>query len=194
MLARGMTPYIFVFIFITAIFAFLGQNRASMAMLLFTLLFFIFNRDPNRTPLGDGMVAPADGRIAEATPGRVAIFMSLYNVHVNRSPLEGFVKEVLYRRGGHTPAFCKSTEKNERNVIVIETADGLVHVQQIAGAIARKIVCYVKPGDHVKRGERIGMIRLGSRVEVTIPNNYEIQVKINDKVRAGETIIAVERI
>jgi len=138
-------------------------------------------------------VSPADGRIAEANLRRIAIFMNHYDVHVNRSPLDGFVKDVKYIKGSHYPAYWKNTGKNERNEILIETTDGVVQVTQIAGTVARRIVSYVKPGDHVNRSDRIGLIRLGSRVEMTIPDNYETLVKINDKVRAGETIIAVER-
>lgn len=138
------------------------------------------------------MVSPADGRVVAAGHNRVAIFMGAYDVHVNRSPLDGLVKNTMYTVGGHYPAFLNIASKNQRNEIVIETADGDVEVSQIAGALARRIVCYVKPGDRVMRGQRIGMIHFGSRVEVTIPEGYRQYVKIGDRVRAGESIIALK--
>lgn len=138
------------------------------------------------------MVSPADGRVVMAGPDRIAIFMGPYDVHVNRSPLDGIVKRTEYTKGGHYPAFLGIASRNQRNRIEIETSFGDLEISQIAGAIARRIVCYVRPGDRVIRGERIGMIHFGSRVEVTIPKGYRCFVEAGEKVRAGESIIAVK--
>jgi phosphatidylserine decarboxylase len=151
-----------------------------------------FHRDPERYPLGEGMVSPADGWVVSALPERIAIFMGLWDVHVNRSPLDGLVRRSEYRPGGHLPAFWPGSFRNQQNLIEIETADGTVELRQITGAVARRIVSYVRPEDRIRRGDRVGMIRFGSRVEVTIPEGYKLSVKMGDRVRAGETIIAVK--
>lgn len=190
--ARGSKPLISAFLLATIVAASLGSYFASLAGLIASIFIVFFYRDPDRTPLGDGMVSPADGRVIETSPDRIVIFMSHSDVHVNRTPLDGVVKKVDYRSGSHVPAYRGSASKNEQNLIVIETDDGEIDLIQIAGAIVRKIVCYVKPGDRVKRGERVGMIRLGSRVEVSIPDGYRLSVDRGAKIRAGETIIAVK--
>jgi phosphatidylserine decarboxylase len=153
---------------------------------------FFFHRDPDRSPQGEGMLSPADGLVMEASEGKVAIFMSVYDVHVNRAPLDGIVRKVEHHSGGHLPAFLGSSVKNQRNLIEVETPEGEFELFQIAGVVVREVVSYVRPGDYVKRGERIGMIRFGSRVEVTIPQGYSLTVKKGDRVRAGETVIAVK--
>ena len=169
----------------------------------FTLFFF---RDPERkTPNGDDLViSTADGKvflIRELFENefilddaiQISIFMSPLNVHVNRIPISGEVKFLKYIPGKYIVAFEeKSSENNERKIIGIETGDGLkIMVKQIAGFIARRIVCEVKKGDKVKTGQRYGMIKFGSRVDVIMPKNkVEILVSIGQKVKAGETIIA----
>jgi phosphatidylserine decarboxylase len=179
-------------IILTAILAAVGSWYVSALALAGTLFVIFFHRDPDRAPKGAGMVSPADGRVIMAGPDRIAVFMGAYDVHVNRSPLDGLVKSTLYTIGGHYPAFLNVASKNQRNKIVIETSEGDVEVSQIAGALARRIVCYVKTGDRVVRGQRIGMIHFGSRVEVTIPKGYQQFVNIGDRVRAGESVIAVK--
>lgn len=169
----------------------------------FTLFFF---RDPERkVPSGDDIIiSPADGKvflIREFFENefifddaiQVSIFMSPLNVHVNRIPISGEIKFLKYVPGKYTVAFDeKSSENNERKIIGIETEDGLkVIVKQIAGFIARRIVCGVEKGDKVKAGQRYGMIKFGSRVDVIMPKNkVEIIISEGQKVRAGETIIA----
>ena len=138
------------------------------------------------------MVSPADGRIIQATPEKITIFMGAYDVHVNRAPLDGTVRSIEYRKGSHMPAFLNRACHNQQNRIRMETDDGDLELRQITGTIVREIVCYVRPGDHVFRGERIGMIRFGSRVEASIPKGYKLQVGLGDKVRAGETVVAVK--
>jgi phosphatidylserine decarboxylase len=191
-IAKGSTAWISLPIILTAFLAALGSWYVSALALTGSLFVIFLHRDPDRSPHGDGMVSPADGRVVMAGPDKIAIFMGPYDVHVNRSPMNGLVKSTLYTTGGHYPAFLGIASKNQQNRILIETAEGDVEVSQIAGAIARRIVCYVNPGDRVVRGQRIGMIHFGSRVEVTIPAGYRHYVALGDKVRAGESIIAVK--
>lgn len=191
-LARGSAPWVSTPILMTALLAILGIWPASALTLLGSIFLVFFHRDPDRNPMGDGMVSPADGRIVVALPGRIAIFMSPFDVHVNRSPLDGQVLATEYKKGKHAPAFLGKASENQRNLIEMDTSDGKIDLWQMTGALVRRIICYVQPGETVARGERIGMIRFGSRVEVTIPLGYELFVKNGDKVRAGETIIAVK--
>jgi phosphatidylserine decarboxylase len=191
-IAKGAAAWISLPIILTAALAAIGSWYASSLALMGTLFVIFFHRDPDRSPHGDGMISPADGRVVMAGSDRIAIFMGPYDVHVNRSPMDGLVKSTVYSKGGHYPAFLGIASKNQQNRIKIETAEGEIEISQIAGAIARRIVCYVNPGDKVVRGQRIGMIHFGSRVEVTIPKGYRNFVELGDKVRAGESIIAVK--
>ena len=166
-----------------------------------------FFRDPLRvTPLGDGLVvAPADGRIsqiANAVPpaelglgpaalARVSIFMSVFDCHVHRSPIAGRIERVAYRAGKFLNAdLDKASEDNERNALLIAGARGRVAVVQIAGLIARRIVPFVREGEEVGAGERIGMIRFGSRVDVYLPEGVRPLVSEGQSAIAGETIVA----
>jgi phosphatidylserine decarboxylase len=171
-------------------------------LLLFTLYFF---RDPDRTsPRGDNLVvSPADGEILAITPLReeeylksdavqVSIFMSPLNVHVNRFPLSGIVGFYRYVPGEYLVAFDeKSSLRNERTMIGIENARSKVLFKQVAGFIARRIVAQVKIGDSTVAGDRFGMIKFGSRVDVIVPREAAIQVKIGEKTVAGETVLAL---
>ena len=170
----------------------LGIELLSGAAFVLSIVMVFFHRDPERSSQGEGMVSPADGLVVEASSEKVAIFMNHQNVHVNRSPLEGKVAKVEHSDGGHQPAFFRSASKNERNLIVLDTPEGMVRLTQITGVLVRRIVCYVTPGDFVKRGQRIGMIRFGSRVEFSIPPGYSLRVAKGDGVRAGETVVAVK--
>jgi len=172
----------------------------SVFPFLITGLFLFFFIDPKRD-IGKGVVAPADGRIREISSindrdvgecTNISSFMNVYNVHVNRMPLDGVIKDVVHLPGAHLPAFKKESERNERVILTIDTDIGTVKLVQIAGTLARRIVPYVKRGDKVEKGERIGMIRFGSRVDVYLPTKKIriINVKIGDKVRAGEDTIA----
>lgn len=189
-LARGSTPWISVPIFLTAALAAAGDWYMSALALAGSIFMIFFHRDPDRIPEGDGMLSPADGKVIEASADRITVFMSPSNVHVNRAPLNGRVLNIEYRKGTHMPAFMKKARENQQNRMHLETDDGLMELRQITGTLVRRIVCYVHPGDQVSRGERIGMIRFGSRVEVSIPCGYELRVFEGDRVRAGETVIA----
>ncbi len=165
------------------------------ALLVLALLLTVFFRDPDRT-VGEGVVSPADGRIQfvdEGADGRlhVAVFMNLHNVHVNRAPLPGTVETVEHVPGAKRPAFTKESEHNERVHLHLLTDHGPVEVVQIAGTVARRIVPYVAEGETVKKGERIGIIRLGSRVDLHLPSGFTSQVDEGDRVRAGETPLAL---
>ena len=165
-----------------------------MVLLLFVLNFF---RDPDRaTPSGGAYICPADGKVvrAEATETglRVDIFMNVFDVHVNRAPMAGRITHMEYTPGRFINAAAEMASiENERNRFEMQTDDGQrIAFTQIAGLVARRIVSYVAVGDHVAAGQRIGMIRFGSRVDCEIPTGYELRVKLGDKVTAGLTVLA----
>lgn len=172
----------------------------SLAFLGFTTNFF---RDPERTtPKGENLiVSPADGKIIlikqvwdgeffHADVQQISIFMSPLNVHVNRNPITGTVRHTRYVKGEYFAAFeDKASEKNEQMIVGLEGASGKVMFKQIAGFVARRIVCLLKPGDTVNMGERFGMIKFGSRVDVFFPLSVNVRVQIGDIVKAGETIL-----
>ena len=167
----------------------------GIASALFISFFF---RDPERKiTAGKGVVlSPADGRVVacgKRSNGKkeIAIFMSLFNVHVNRSPVSGEVTSVKYERGKFFVASKdEASEQNERNEITIKTEHGDIIVRQIAGFLARRIVCRVKAGDRLNIGERLGIIKFGSRVEVVLPETAHLMVDKGDRVVGGRTIIA----
>jgi phosphatidylserine decarboxylase len=202
MMARGSFSWISG-IFLFTVFSWIAfSNLSGLISLIFFLLFelgvilslffIIFFRDPERIPSGDedDAVSPADGKVISINMRTICIFMNIHNVHVNRAPLAGIVTHIDYKPGGYIPAFNKDSEVNERNHVVFDTASGHLELTQIAGVLTRRIVSYISEGTHVKRGERIGMIRFGSRVDITIPEGYVFTVGLNDTVRAAETIIA----
>ena len=173
-----------------------------------TVWCYYFFRDPERvTPTREGLViSPADGIVSLIEPAvppaelgmsdealtRVSVFMSVFNCHINRAPVAGEVKSVAYRAGKFFNASLdKASADNERNSLCIEMADGReLAVVQIAGLVARRIVCFVTPGAKLATGERFGLIRFGSRLDVYLPNGVEPQVQIGQTMIAGETIIA----
>ncbi len=168
---------------------------------LLALFFLWFFRDPaRRIPANPGeLVSPADGKVTEAdwieTPQgsrlRLSIFLSVFNVHVNRSPIEGRVTQVTHKKGLFLNAMrADSNVLNEQNVVVIEDGEYVVQVKQIAGLLARRIVCWVKPGDTLKKGQRIGLIKFGSRVDVLLPPGANLRVRKGDSIKGGSTVIA----
>lgn len=179
-----------------------GKFFFFAAAFFFILALFVLNffRDPERLiPPGAGvLVSPADGRVveirAEEESGhslqRVSIFMSPLNVHVNRSPVAGTIRNVVYRKGSFRMASDPSASvENECNTFTVGGKNGEVVVRQIAGVLARRIVFWKNIGDRVERGERIGMIKFGSRVDILVPPEVTLSVKIGDQVKAGSTII-----
>ena len=174
------------------------------ALTLWCALFF---RDPPRvTPVRDGLVvAPADGRISQITTAlpphelglgpasltRISIFMSVFNCHINRSPVAGTIEKIVYQPGKFVNAdLDKASLDNERNSLVIAAGGARVAVVQIAGLVARRIVCFVREGQSVGAGERFGMIRFGSRLDVYLPEGVAPQVAVGQTAVAGETVLA----
>jgi phosphatidylserine decarboxylase len=177
----------------------------SAVLWVFTALCVFFFRDPERqTPNGaEAIVSPADGKVIgidevdesqfiNGRTRRVSIFMSVWNVHVNRAPVEGVVKYLRYQRGRfHVASLPKASVENEQVIIGIESPWGKILVKQIAGILARRVVCHLREGQQVQRGERFGIIKFGSRLEVFLPLSAEIKARQHTRVRAGESIIAL---
>ncbi|MFZ1058905.1 MAG: phosphatidylserine decarboxylase, partial [Candidatus Rokuibacteriota bacterium] len=164
-----------------------------------------FFRDPERTPpeVPGAVLAPADGRVREirevrdpfvGEAVRVSIFLSPLDVHVNRSPLAGLVAEVEFHPGRFLAAYRpEASEENERCRIALQGESARVTVTQIAGVVARRVVCRVRPGDKLRAGERFGLIRFGSRTDLFMPRGAHLRCRPGDKVRGGETIMGVLR-
>jgi phosphatidylserine decarboxylase len=196
--------FIFPLLSISVFLWILGISAWAWFFSLLTVFVISFFRDPERSiPAGDkAILSPADGkiiRLESCTEERflkgpaikVSIFMSVFNVHVNRIPLSGRIAEVAYRPGKFVSAnLDKASAANEQNALLLEAAEGtkLLFVQ-IAGLIARRIVCWVRKGDPVERGRRFGMIRFGSRMDVYLPPNVQIQARLGQKVYGGQTIL-----
>ena len=202
---EGM-KFIAVFAVVSAVLYWIWPPLGWLGLIA-TLWCAYFFRDPVRvTPLRDGLViSPADGYVCSLgmfvpppelglgdTPmQRVSIFMSVFDCHVNRSPVQGRIAKIAYKPGIFVNAdLDKASEDNERNGFVIETADGRFGVVQIAGLIARRILCFSREGDTVGAGERIGLIRFGSRVDVYMPGTVEPLIGFGAKAVAGETVLA----
>ncbi|GAB6283164.1 MAG: phosphatidylserine decarboxylase [Ignavibacterium sp.] len=186
---------------------FINSNLIKSVLIIIALIFLAltlnFFRDPKRTtPTKDNtIVAPADGKIIlikdiyddkfiNGKAKQVSIFMSIFNVHVNRIPISGKIAYLKYHKGEYLAAYDdKASEKNERMEIGIETKSGKVLFTQVAGFIARRIVCELKENQEVMIGNRFGMIKFGSRIDVIVPANWIVKVKKNDKVYAGESIL-----
>ena len=165
----------------------------GLALALFSAWFF---RDPDRRPPTDpaAIVAPADGKVVlvDLNPSgpHVAIFLNVFDVHVNRSPIGGRVESVRHTEGRFLAAFdARAGDANERNDVVVAGPAGSVVVSQIAGLIARRIVCHVKPGDHIRAGDRFGLIRFGSRTDLKLPPGARVDVRVGQRVKGGATLI-----
>jgi phosphatidylserine decarboxylase len=210
-IAREGYPFIAYSVILTALLTLSAWKLHSVVLavpaaisFLLTLFVISFFRNPERTPPGDEktVVAPADGtvivveRVSETPLGtealKISIFMSVFNVHVNRAPLDGKVVDIAYHPGRFLDARDgRASSENERNGVVLETASGIrIAFVQIAGLIARRIICYSKVGDALKRGTRYGLIRFGSRVDVYLPADVAPLVKLGDRTVAGETVVA----
>jgi phosphatidylserine decarboxylase len=171
-----------------------GARRPGLALGAGAALATAFFRDPERDGPAVGILASADGvvcRVDRDVDGRarVATFMAVWDVHVNRAPVDGIVRSIEHRPGARRPAFRKDSDRNERMVWEIDTPAGDLRLVQIAGAFARRIVPYVDPPETIRRGERIGLIRFGSRVDVVLPAGIEPGVRVGERVRASVTRI-----
>jgi phosphatidylserine decarboxylase len=184
-----------------------GSWAWSIAPVLLAAFFLWFFRDPQRTvPAGPGLiVSPGDGLVTEtvtiATPQgsrqRISIFLSVFDVHVNRSPIGGVIKAVQYRKGQYLNAMNPdSAEHNERNIVTVRGQGGAggdtleVTFKQIAGLLARRIVFNLREGDSVERGQRVGLIKFGSRVDVLLPAEAALRVKVGQRVKGGSSVLA----
>lgn len=190
--------------FATAVFALIGAVPIALAGLAVTLFICWFFRDPDRVvPMYEGaVVSPADGRVIIVSPVdespfakekriKISIFMNVFNVHVNRIPHEGKIAGIDYFPGKFFSAnLDKASKENEHNAVLIETDKGkTVCMVQIAGLIARRIICRLKEGDLVRRGERFGMICFGSRLDVYLPADAKVSVAVGNTVKAGSSIL-----
>jgi phosphatidylserine decarboxylase len=180
---------------------FLNWSVGATILLFLAAFVLYFFRDPERTISTEpgSVVSPADGRIVVVTdeenagrPGtRISVFLAIWNVHVNRSPEAGKVTAMNYRSGKFLAAMReRASFENEQNVISLSTASGEIVFKQIAGLIARRVVCWKKVGDIVQRGERIGLVRFGSRVDMWVPVGVEILIKVGDNVKGGSSVLA----
>jgi len=178
-----------------------GSQVWAIPPLLLAAFFLWFFRDPHRNvPAGDGLiVSPGDGLVTEtvtiSTPRgerqRISIFLSVFDVHVNRSPIAGVLTEVRYQKGQYLNAMNpKSAERNEQNIVTVRGKNCEVTFKQIAGLLARRIVFNLSEGAEVERGQRVGLIKFGSRVDVLVPAEALIRVKVGERVKGGASIIA----
>jgi phosphatidylserine decarboxylase len=179
-----------------------GNWAWSIAPVLLAAFFLWFFRDPERTiPTGPGLiVSPGDGLVTEtasiATPEgprqRISIFLSVFDVHVNRSPIAGVLTGVRYQKGQYLNAMNPaSADRNEQNIATVRGEDGVeITFKQIAGLLARRIVFKLREGDAVERGQRVGLIKFGSRVNVLLPAQAELRVRVGQRVKGGESVLA----
>ncbi len=203
-IAREGYPFIFASAFTTAVLAFLGLTALALFFWALTVFICFFFRDPERVTPRDSaaIVSPADGKVitvgeVETTPFddqrmlKISIFMSIFNVHVNRIPFDGQVENIIYHPGKFFSAnLDKASKENEHNAINIRTEDNRsFRVVQIAGLIARRIICKLSKGDKVSKGDRFGLICFGSRLDVYLPTDVKTEVSEGKSVRAGETIL-----
>jgi phosphatidylserine decarboxylase len=203
---REGLPFIAILLFVALFFGWFWQPILWLGLILTAWCTYFFRDPPRVTPLDpDIVVSPADGRVSAVAIGvaprelglgeqnrrRVSIFMSVFDCHVNRSPLPGTIKTIVYTPGKFLNAeLDKASEANERNGIVLDTAQGPVGVVQIAGLVARRSACFVGEGQGLAAGERIGLIRFGSRLDVWLPLAANVLVAEGQRAVAGETVIA----
>ncbi|MBV9216360.1 MAG: phosphatidylserine decarboxylase [Acidobacteria bacterium] len=196
-MVREGIPFVLIPVLIAAFFGWFLIWPAAVFFAALALFMLYFFRDPSReVPQEPGLiVSSADGRVTRIDDNGdakvVSVFLSPLDVHVNRSPIAGTIKQIIYSEGRKMPATRdEASLLNERNSLVIEGDDVTVTCTQIAGILARRIVCWPKEGDKLGRGQRFGLIKFGSRTDVEMPASAEILVSIGDRVKGGETIIA----
>jgi phosphatidylserine decarboxylase len=204
--ARAGYPIIGMAVFVTAVFALLSLTLPALLGVAVTLFICYFFRDPDRVvPERPGaVVSPADGKVIRVSPTqtsrytdgpalKISIFMSVFNVHVNRIPYAGKVTKIAYHPGKFFSAnLDKASKDNEQNAVSLRTEEGrhIIFVQ-IAGLVARRIICRLQEGEDVRRGERFGMICFGSRLDVYLPPDFKTEVKAGDRVFAGASVLGV---
>ena len=199
-------PFVAIAAVPAALSVWLGPPVVTVVLLLLPVAVALFFRDPERSSPSDAtlVLAPADGRVMyagdarveEAPPGQwkqVTIFLSLLDVHINRTPVAGKVTRVEYQPGSFLPAYRRESFQNERSEIWLDHDGTQVVTRQVVGLLARRVVCRVKPGDVVNAGERIGLMKFGSRMDVFVPHTADIRTRTGDQVQAGTTVLAVLR-
>ena len=190
-----------IILFLLVIFFYFIYKPLFLIFLILLIFTFYFFRDPERVvPLGDDiLVSPADGlitNISEYKDGKksytkVSIFLSVFNVHIQRLPVSGQITKIDYIEGKFINATLdKASEENERLRLTLKSGSNVIYITQIAGLIARRIICYLKTNERVNQGERYGIIKFGSRVDIEFPNSYNLMVSIGQQCIGGETIIA----
>lgn len=204
LIAREGWPFLAVTFAVALALSLVGWwGLAMLAWIGFAFVLQFFRDPPRRPPTQpDAVLAPADGRVVDVGLARdpfldrdalkISVFMNVFNVHSNRSPVDGEVRDAWYHRGSFiNAALDKSSLENERNALHLVTASGAeITCVQIAGLVARRILCYVKPGDRLARGQRYGFIRFGSRVDLYLPPSSIARARVGDKVHATESIVA----
>ena len=188
---------------VVAVLVWYGTHFVALALfplLIAAFMVWFFRDPPRRIPAGPGLIlSPADGKVEDAewietTAGsrvRVSIFLSVFDVHVNRVPVSGTVTRAEYREGQFLNALnAESAVHNEQTLVTIDAGEYSVSFKQIAGLLARRILCNVREGDRVERGQRMGLIKFGSRVDVLLPANVELRVRSGDRVKGGSSVLA----
>lgn len=197
---KEVSAALIILFLLVVFFYFIYKPLFILSLILLTFTFYFF-RDPERVvPIGDDiLVSPADGLITNITETKegkktyikVSIFLSIFNVHIQRLPITGAITKVDYIEGKFINATLdKASDENERLKITIKNGNNLIYVTQIAGLIARRIVNYVKPNENINQGERYGIIKFGSRVDIEFPNSFKLLVNEGQQCIGGETIIA----
>ena len=195
-MVREGIPFILTSLLLAALAGFFGWWPLAVIFAAIALFMMYFFRDPVRTVPGEGglIVSAADGvvtRIEENGSKLVSVFLSPLDVHINRAPISGKIVKIDYTRGKKKPATSNEASLvNERNALTIEGEGITVVCTQIAGIVARRIVCWPKEGDNLERGQKFGLIKFSSRTDLLMPENVELAVKVGDRVKGGETIIA----
>jgi phosphatidylserine decarboxylase len=193
--------YALAFIAAGVLVGWFAQPAWALVPLFLALFFLWFFRDPERAipDVAGALVSPGDGKVTDVSflttggekQARISIFLSVFDVHVNRSPIAGIVSEVRYQRGKFLNAMNQaSAEQNEQNIVRVEGDGQVVIFKQIAGLLARRIVFHPKVGDRLERGQRVGLIKFGSRVDVLFDSAADVQVKVGDRVRGGASVLA----
>jgi phosphatidylserine decarboxylase len=196
-MAKEGFPFLLPLLLVAGLCLYFGMNWLSCVFLSLAIFIAYFFRDPERLIPADedAVVSPADGKIVGIATDpdkttRISIFLSVLNVHINRSPVAGEVESVRYLPGKFKVAFdATASAENEQNVLVIRSGSDKIKFSQIAGILARRIVCWKKPGDSVAKGERVGLIKFGSRVDIFLPENVALSIKLGDKVHGGASVI-----
>lgn len=200
-MVRDAYHYALPMLGVAVLLAWLAGPYWAILPLLLTVFFLWFFRDPNRLiPSTPGaVVSPADGKVTDISVvewdglprTRISIFLNIFDVHVNRSPIAGVIRTVEYRRGMFRNAMGAVSDENEQNIVTVAGPGQTVVFKQIAGLLARRIVFSPKVGDHVARGQRVGLIKFGSRVDVIFDSIAQLQVQVGSRVRGGASVLAL---